>query len=60
METEVININHIIKMVLVIENKKVQIAQAARHLATGWTAWVRSRVSEWVEIFFTPSYPDSS
>ena len=28
-----------------------QVAQAARRLATGWTARVRSRVSEGVEIF---------
>ena len=28
-----------------------QVAQAARHLATGWMAWVPSQVSEGVEIF---------
>ena len=35
-----------------------QVAQAARRLATGWTARVRSRVSEGWRFFFTPSCPD--
>ena len=35
-----------------------QVAQAARRLAAGWTARVRSRVSEGCRFFFTPSCPD--
>ena len=37
-----------------------QVAQAARRLATEWTAWVRSRVSEGWRFFFTRSCPDWS
>ena len=36
------------------------VAQAARDLSTCSTAQVWSRMSEGVEIFFTPSYPDCS
>ena len=35
-----------------------QVAQAARHLATGWMAWVQSQVSKGWRFFFTPSCPD--
>ena len=35
-----------------------QVAQAAKRLATGWTARVRSRVSEVWRFFFTPTCPD--
>ena len=35
-----------------------QVAQAARRLAAGWTARVRSRVSEGCRFFFAPSCPD--
>ena len=35
-----------------------QVARAARRLTTGWTARVRSRVSEEWRFFFTPSCPD--
>ena len=35
-----------------------QVAQVARRLAAGWTARVRSRVSEGWRFFFTPSCPD--
>ena len=34
-----------------------QVAQAARRLATGLTARVRSRVAEGWSLFFTHSYP---
>ena len=37
-----------------------QVAQAARRWVTGWTARVRSRVSEGWRCFFTPSCPDWS
>ena len=37
-----------------------QVAQAARRWATGWTARVRSRVSEGWRFFFAPSCPDWS
>ena len=37
-----------------------QVAQVARRLAAGWTARIRSRVSEGMEIFLTPSCPDWS
>ena len=37
-----------------------KVAQAARRLATGWTARVRSRVSEECRFFFIPSCTDWS
>ena len=43
-----------------VQSNVGQVAQAARLLATGWTARVRSRVSEGWRFFFPPSCPDWS
>ena len=59
-ERTVIGQNTLMMIIILNVTFVGQVAQAARRLATGWTARVRSRVSEGWRLFFTASCPDWS